>query len=149
MSPGAPPSCLLLGGKYRKNHRPPNPRNGCSELCTDMQRHSPWVLGPGFSVSLLPLTVTPSHSILLWSLSCLSIFWWFATGWLLSLPQWAFLSVVSKSEAPDCLIFETVLAPVWLNQPLVPTTIAICFHFWWQKPYRLRAWLSDSVAAGF
>jgi hypothetical protein len=29
------------GGKYCKNHTPPNPRNDCSESCTDMQRHSP------------------------------------------------------------------------------------------------------------
>ena len=51
--------------------------------------------------------------------------------WLASILASVGLSLSGlQIRSPRLPYFETVLAPVRLNQPLVPTTIAICFHFW-------------------
>ena len=50
--------------------------------------------------------------------------------WLASILASVGLSLSGlQIRSPRLPYFETVLAPVRLNQPLVPTTIAICFLF--------------------
>lgn len=125
ISPGAPPLCLLLGGNITEVTHLQTPEVAAWSRAQDMQRHSPWVLVQGFSAYLwpqvipsncdhCPVRVSPGDLPLAGSFSCLcGPFSW------------------SQAEKPQiCLIFEPVLTPVWLNQPLVPT---ICPHFWWQK----------------
>lgn len=55
----APPSCLLLGGKYCKSNTPPNPRNCCLEPSTGHAKTFTSRAGSG--VSCPPMT--PRHPV--------------------------------------------------------------------------------------
>lgn len=133
---------FFWGEKIAKVTHLQTPESCCLESCTGHAKT--FSLSAGSRLSCQPGAQVFSCSCdhcPVWIIS-----WGVATGWLLFWPPWALLSVVWNWDVPRLpYFFESVLALVWLNQPLVPSVTSICPHLRWQKSCLINQGLGSQI----